>query len=468
MTTKFTADEIIAATDGLVISGNVEGEHGSLCSDIDDLEPGQWYIALPEPQRDGHDLLREAKAKGALGSIVVQRRRYPFAQPGSLMIGVDSTLQAYYQLARYALKRIGPRVVAVTGSSGKSTTRDMLKSILSVRYKVHASVSNKPDARNLARTILCMPEDTEVLVVEIAQRGRGQISWLGSIISPDVAIITNIGQAHLDTLGSMENVARAKCEILETLNVESGVAILGDKNHHLVSRARLVLDGAPMHIFEESVIDEIAVAPEHTIFASGQNTHFELRSHGSAYLRDAWCAITCAREFGMSEHQIAEGLRHYFPPRGRGNRMKAAKGALLIDESYSATPDSVRAAVSAFLDKRAVPFARKIIVLGAMDELGESSDVLHHKLGKWLSEQSFDALVLLGNNAQPIESGLHNCVFKIQACPTAKDAVDFLESAIDSSTAVLVDGSDSTDLRTLVESLTQKDKIIAGMRHALR
>lgn len=455
MTATFSTDEILAATGGRILSGSTDESRGGICCNIDELNAGEWFIALPEPRRDGHDVLKEASDKGAIGSIVVQRRRYPFARPGAVMIGVDSTLHAYYQLARTVLRRTSPKVVAITGSSGKSTTRDMIKSILSLRNKVHWSVSNKPDARNLARTILCMPHETEVLVVEIAQKGRGQISWLGAMIDPDIAIITNIGQAHLDTLGSMENVAHAKCELLETLNVESGIAILGDQNHHLVRRAQVVLDGAPMFVFEENEIDEIAVTPEHTIFSTGQNTLFELQAHGSAYLRDAWCAITCARQLDMSEHQIAEGLRRYVPPLGRGNRIKVINDALLIDESYSATPDSVRAAVSAFLDKRAVPYSRKIIVLGAMDDLGESSDSLHRKLGKWISEQSFERLILLGDMTKHIEIGLEDCNFEVHSCCMAKEAIGLLENIVDQSTAILVDGSDSPNLRTLVQSLTQ-------------
>lgn len=459
MNAKFTADEILEATSGQIVSGTKDDKSGSICSNIDELEAGQWFLAVPEPHRDGHDALKEAAEKGAIGAIVVRRRRYPFAAPDALMLGVDSTLQAYYQLARLALKRIKPKVIAITGSSGKSTTRDMLKSILSLRYKVHTSSTNKPDGRNLARTILSMPEDTEVLVVELAQKGRGQISWLGSMIEPDIAIITNIGQAHLDTLGSMENVAQAKCELLETINAHTGIAILGDQNHHLVRRAQVVLDGAPMFIFDENDIDELAVTPEHTIFASRQNTLFELQAHGSAYLRDAWCAITCAKQLLMSEHQAAEGLRRYVPPTGRGNRMKVINDGLLIDESYSATPDSVRAAVSAFLDRRAVPSARKFIVLGAMDDLGESSDSLHRKLGSWLSAQTFEGLLLLGENTKHIKLGLEGCDFEVHSCHKASEVMSFLEKTIDQSTAILVDGSDSPELRTLVHGLTRQQAI---------
>lgn len=455
MTAKFTADEILETTGGQIVSGTKDEMSGSICSNIDELEAGQWFLALPEPHRDGHDALKQATEKGAIGSIVVRRRRYPFAHPDALMLGVDSTLQAYYQLARSALKKVHPKVIAITGSSGKSTTRDMLRSILSLRYRVHTSLTNKPDGRNLARTILSMPDDTEVLVVELAQKGRGQISWLGSMIEPDIAIITNIGQAHLDTLGSMENVAHAKCELLETIDAQTGIAILGDQNHHLVLRAQVILDGAPMFVFEDNEIDELAVTPEHTIFASRQNTLFELQAHGSAYLRDAWCAITCAKQLLMSEDQVAEGLRRYVPPAGRGNRMKVINDGLLIDESYSATPDSVRAAVTAFLDRRAVPSARKYIVLGAMDDLGESSDSLHRKLGSWLSTQSFEGLLLLGDNTKHIEIGLEGCDFQVQSCHKASEAITFLESRIDDSTAILVDGSDSPELRMLIDGLTK-------------
>lgn len=453
MSVEFTAESIIHATGGRLVSGKISELSGSICADLNELQAGQWFVALPSTQTDGHDHLEDALARGALGCVVVERKRYPFAPRVATLIAVPSSLQAYYELAKIARRQINPKIIAITGSSGKSSTRDMCTSILSIGLRVHASSCNRPDARSLAETILAMPETTEVLVVELSQRDRGQISWLASWLEPDISVITNIGLAHLETLGSIENIAAAKCEILESLCLETGVAIIGDPNNHLLDRAAVVFGGGRALIFNDG-LEEVCVKPENTLFAlSGSGTLFEISAHGSAYLRDAWCAIMCARNLEMHDHKIAEGLRRYEPPRGRGNRIVAKSGALIYDESYSATPDSVRAAVTAFLDKRAVPHPRKYIVLGEMQELGEASDGIHFKLGQWLSSLSFDGLVTIGEAAAHVLRGVRNAQFETHACANANDAYKMLSARLDEKTSVLVDGSDALDLRSVIALL---------------
>ncbi len=455
MAIRFTAQEILAATNGRLVSGEISELSGSICATLEELEPGQWFIALPETQRDGHDYLSDAIHRGAIGCVVVDRRRYPFSAPGSTLIAVPSTLQAYYELAKFARQQINPKVIAVTGSSGKSTTRDMCSSILSKAFRVHRSTSNSPDARSFAKTVLAMPNETDVLVVELSQRGRGQISWLATGLSPDIAVITNVGLAHLETLGSLENIAAAKCELLESMSLDAGVAIIGDENRRLLERADVVFGNGRVLVFNDRDLEEIGVKPETTVFVvSGSDTLFEVRAHGSAYLRDAWCAIMCGREMGLLDHEIGECLRRYEPPRGRGNKIVGKSGALIIDESYSATPDSVRAAVAAFLDKRAVPHPRKYIVLGGMEELGEASDGIHAKLGQWLSELSFTGLVTIGEAAAHIVRGMRNAAFETATCGNAIEAYKLLAANLDEKTSVLVDGSDSSDLRSMIELLT--------------
>lgn len=474
MLVKFDARTIIDATAGRLLSGGISEESGSICSSIEELKKGQWFIALPEARIDGHDQLQEAIDAGAIGCIVVDNRRYPFLAPGSQaqagetnetdlrigfpLIGVPSTLHAYYQLANFVRRKIDPKVIAITGSAGKSTTRDMFCSIISLTHRVHSSESNRTDSRGLAKTLLEMPETTEVLVVEFSQRGRGQIAWLAAGIAPDIAVITNIGLAHLETLGSIENIAAAKCEILESLNIESGLAILGDENRLLRERVDLVFAGGRILTFTEGEIEVVGVKPASTLFAlSSSDTLFDLNSHGTAYLRDAWCAIACAREFGLPDHKIAEGLRRYDPSRGRGNKSIGKNGALIIDESYSANPDSVRATVTAFLDSRAFPQSRKFVVLGAMQELGEASDGIHAKLGHWLSTQSFEALITIGESAAAVVRGVKGSNFRTVASTNAIEAYRILVGTIDEETSVLVDGSDCSELRLLIQLLTAAD-----------
>ncbi len=451
MTAVFSTSSLLKITGGRLISGIAFEKQGSVCADINELSAGQWFFALKDSQTDGHDLLEQAHRLGAIGCIVQDRQRYPFAHPDSKLIGVANPLNAYLELAREARERVNPKVVAITGSSGKSTTRDMSCSIASISFKVHSSSVNRPDARGLAKTLLSMPDDTEVLVVELSQSGRGEISWLATAAKPDIAIITNVGLAHLGTLGSIENIAAAKCELLEALDILTGTAILGESNPSLLLRATRVFDSLKTLIHRDSDIEEIAVTPENTLFGiSESESLFEVKTHGEGYLKDAWCAIACGRSLGISDHHIAEGLRRYVPQAGRGNRLIGPKGSLIIDESHSATPESVRAAVSAFLDKRAVPRLRKFVVLGDMEDLGEASASIHANLGNWLSSCAFDFLITIGDHAAHIVRGLENHQFQTFICEDAAEVYRLLTPLLDTSSAVLVDGSDSYALRALL------------------
>lgn len=156
---------------------------------------------MPSTRSDGHDYLGEATARGALGCKVLNRRSYTFAEPNALLIGVPSTLHALYMLAVAARESISPIVIGITGSSGKSTTRDMCRAILSTSYRVHAPEQSCSTSRGLAAAVLSMPTDTEVMIIELSQKGRGHIAWLAAGLDPDIAIITNVSAAHLETLG---------------------------------------------------------------------------------------------------------------------------------------------------------------------------------------------------------------------------------------------------------------------------
>lgn len=453
---QFSAEDILRICHGEVIQGTPTDQKGAICSDISSLKPGDWFLALPSDRCDGHDDLGTATASGALGCIVLTRRNYTFADSDALLIGVPSTLHALYMLAVAAREITCPIVIGITGSSGKSTTKDMCRAILCQTYRVHTTDQSCSTSRGLAANLLSMPTDTEVLIAEVSQKGRGQIAWLSAGLDPDIAIITNVGMAHLETLGTLENIAAAKCELLEGVSRDTGYAILGDAGQCLVERATRVFSGGRCLIHDDTAIEEIAVTPETTVFSvSGSDVLFELHAHGSGYVRDAWCAIACGRFLEMTDAKIAEGLRHYRPPRGRGSRLAGLEGALIIDESFSATPDSVRAAVTAFLDDRAVPHARKFVVLSHMEELGESSGSVHSQLGTWLSDRSFEALLTIGKEAEAILNGVRNPKFATYRCADAVHVLNVLQTKLDKDTAVLVDGSDSDELRMLIGGLLE-------------
>ena len=270
-----------------------------------------------------------------------------------MVIKVEDTLSAYHAIASKWLNKVKPFVIGVTGSSGKTTTKEMCAAVVST-VKSHKSKANENNEIGLPKTILSMPPDTKVLVAEMGMRGLGQIALLAATARPDAAIITSIGTAHIELLGSVENIIRAKCELFENLRPE-GIAMIGDPTEALNARAKEVFKGQ-VALFGHDQVQETNVNMESTRFkAQGFTCEFVVHAHGIRHLQDAWCAVSAGRAAGLSDEDIANGLATYRSVEGRGNRLSLASGNIVIDESYNANPDSVKCAVEAVLDPRAFP-----------------------------------------------------------------------------------------------------------------
>ena len=454
MTAIFTGEEIMNICQGRLASGLMPDDAAPVQSDTRLLTEGQWYIAFSGDRFDGHDFLGDAFSSGALGAIVGERPNYPIGSQQFPLIAVEDTLLAYHQLARNWRKRISPRVIGVTGSSGKTTTKEMCAAILCMHRRCQYSAKNENNEFGVPKTLLAMPDDTQVAVIEMAMRGLGQIDQLGRCTLPDVAIITNAGTAHIELLGSRENIAIAKCEILEHVNKQRGLAILGSSDPVLVSRAREVFSGQ-IEIFGEDRIEILGSDPDTTHFRlKDSDQKFHVRAHGMPLLSDAWCAIMAARHVGITDSEIAAALPYFHAVAGRGSRVQSVSGAVIIDESYNANPESVRAAVLAILDRNAYPQAQKFVVLGDLLELGTQAPALLEELGAWLKEQPISVLVTVGNLARHIFSGASVANFELMHCPDMQIAEQELRSKLDENVCVLIKGSRGAKLDELVGALS--------------
>lgn len=454
MTAVYTGEEIMHICKGRLASGLMPDEAGVLISDTRMVAEGDWYIAFAGEKFDGHNFLGDAFSAGALGAVVVERPNYPIGSQQFPLIAVEDTLEAYHALARNWRKRISPRVIGITGSSGKTTTKEMAAAIICHKRRCHYSAKNENNEFGVAKTLLSMPDDTEVAVVEMAMRGLGQIEQLAKFSLPDIGIITNAGTAHIELLGSRENIAKAKCELLEKLNKDRGVAILGSNEEHLQKQARSVFAGT-IHVFDEANIELVASDTETSKFRiAGSEQIFEVRAHGMPLISDAWCAIMAARILGLTDEEIAEGLKFFKTVHGRGNKMSTEGGALIIDETYNANPESVRAAVAALNDPNAFPQSKKFAVLGDLLELGAQGPSLLEELGEWLKTSQLNLLITVGSLARHIYAGASGASFEVIHCQDMDVAQDELSKRLDADTCVLIKGSRGARLDKLVASLT--------------
>ncbi len=453
MTALYSGEEILEVCKGRLASGMMPEDAGAIISDSRILAEGDWYIAFSGEKFDGHDFLGDAFSAGALGAIVEERQNYPIGNKEFPLISVDDTLAAYHMLGRNWRRRISPRVIGITGSSGKTTTKEMAAAVFSEFRRCHYSLKNENNEFGVPKTLLSMPDDTQVAIIEMAMRGLGQIDQLAKCSCPDIGIITNAGTAHIELLGSRENIAIAKCELLENLHKERGVGILGSDDPVLLERACAVFSGKLL-VFSENEIENVSANEECTRFSlKGSGQLYEVRAHGMPLLSDAWCVIKAALELGLSETEIASGLAQFKAVGGRGNKIKTASGVLVIDETYNANPESVKAAVEALSDANAYPQKKKFLVLGDLLELGVQGPALLEELGAYLERMPLNLLITVGNLARHIYAGAQSAKFEVLHCQDMQLAEKELKARMDGDTCILVKGSRGARLDKLVDML---------------
>lgn len=450
MSAEFTCEEILEICEGRLCAGMMPDESGIVNSDTRKLKEGHWYLALSGAKFDGHDFLGDAFASGALGAIVEERSHYSISNPNFPLIAVSDTLKAYHALARNWRKRISPRVVAITGSSGKTTTKEMGAAVFGHARNCHYSARNENNEYGVPGTLLSMPDDTQVAIIEMAMRGLKQIDLLARCALPDVAIITNAGTAHIELLGSAENIVQAKCELLEHLKPARGVAIIGSPTEMLMKRVHEVFSGKVI-TFEESSVEILHTTTEGTTFTIANSREFFVAASGLPLIQDAWCIIMAARELGIDDELIAHGLRRFRPLTGRGNKVITEQGTLILDESYNGNPDSVRAAVTGMIEAAAQ--RRKIVVLGDLAELGDHTEPLLRDLGAWLKDKPLTALITVGNLARYIAEGATGARYDVLVCASIAESEQQLRSWMDNNACILIKGSRSAKLDQLVSKL---------------
>lgn len=369
------------------------------------LRPGDLFMPLASERPgaiDGHDYLDAAREAGAAASLWQRSRPLP-ASPGIPLLLVDDPLTALQQMAGSYLAAIGARVVGVTGSNGKTTTKDYVSSVLATRFRVHKTEGNFNNHIGLPVTILQASPDTEVLVLEMGMSERGEISFLSRLAKPDIAIITNIGESHLLQLGSRRNIALAKLEIAEGLKPNGVLILNGDEPLLAEELARTQLpEGCDVLTYGEGescglkALDVVMSADRtrFTAVADGTPESFEISVPGKHNALNALAAVAVGRRMGLPREDIAAGLRGAKLTGMRIERSRAANGALLLNDAYNASPTSMRAAIHMMAGLSG--YRSKRLVLGDMLELGPDEEAFHADIGRAVTPESADCLYAFG------------------------------------------------------------------------
>jgi UDP-N-acetylmuramoyl-tripeptide--D-alanyl-D-alanine ligase len=452
----WTSDEIAAATGG---TASARFEATGVTFDSREVAPGDLFVAMPGTAHDGHKFVGAAFASGASGAIVSQ----PVTGPHVLVEDVVAALQA---LGRVSRERASATIVAVTGSVGKTSTKEALYAALERNRpgKVHRSVKSYNNHTGVPLSLARMPRDAEYAVLEMGMNNVGEIRALTMQVRPHVALITAIAPAHIENLGSEEAIADAKAEIFEGLEA-GGIAIVPNDTPHrdrLVKAARRHVDR--IITFGGGDADVHAV---HAVTAEGggslisaslleRELTFTISQRGEHWVSNALAVLAAVEAVGADVALAGLALADLGGLKGRGQRhlIEIDGGEfLLIDESYNANPASMAATLKSLGAEKDV--ARRIAVLGPMRELGAHSDALHAGLAPAVLDAHVDRLILIGEEMRPLDEALGDRV-PVDRVDSVEEATDTLRRIVRPGDAVLVKASNSVGLAKLVESMAKE------------
>jgi UDP-N-acetylmuramoyl-tripeptide--D-alanyl-D-alanine ligase len=458
---ELSARQIAAITGGTVVDGDPNAIARSWSNDSRALEPGACFVALVD-ERDGHEFVADAYARGASVALVTRAVAVAAAPSSAATVRVDDAFRALAALGRAARDSLtGATVVGVTGSSGKTGTKDLLAAALARKLVVHASYLSFNNEIGLPLTLLGAPRGVEAVVLEQGARFPGNIRDLCAISRPDVGVITNIGTAHSGLLGGPAGVAQVKGELLEALPT-IGLAVLpaddpatpalAARTDAAVLRVGTAAD-ADVRVTDVVLDAELRVRfALHSQWGSGP-VHLAL--HGAHHAGNAALAATVALARGVPFDDVVAGLATVPPLSGRMLVRRAASGALVIDDAYNANPASTAGALDAVA---AWPGeGRRIAVLGDMLELGTDSPAAHATIGTRAAARHVDVLIAVGPESVALAAAARDAVppvpvvIEVADAPAARAAVEAVAPGPED--AVLVKASHAIGLELVVDSL---------------
>lgn len=455
---EFTLREVLTVT-----GGTYNGEASettvftNVSTDTRTIEEGSLFVALTGDTFDGHDFLPQAQANGALGALV---------KPGHtiknlICVEVESPLLAYQQLANYHRRRFDIPVVAVTGSSGKTTTKEMIAAVLGIKFNVLKTEKNFNNEIGLPKTLLQLTADHEACVVEMGMRGLGQIDELARIAEPMVGVITNVGNSHIELLGSRENIAKAKSELIQHIPA-TGTAILNEDDEFVRQMGNLT-DGKIIYYG----IKEKATISGFNLRYKKDGIKFTCRSFDEVFdvflpmigehnVYDALAAISVGRALGVSSQKIAKALGSF---KGMSMRQEIVSFGdfVVLNDAYNANPMSMAESIKALgqLDGK-----RKIAMLGDMLELGEFSEEHHREIGRLLVAEGYDQVYTFGEAAKFIAREAKSAGIRVaKICDSHLDMVNAYCDIRAKDDVILVKGSRGLRMERVVTEFEDREAL---------
>ena len=401
--------EILNVTKGKMLFGNEELEVENFSKDTRTIQKGDIYIGIKGEKFDGSNFWNQALDAGATAVLISniqiskeEKEKYK----DKTIIQVEDTLEALYEIAKYKRSLYNIPVIAVTGSVGKTSTKDIIASVVSQKYKTLKTEGNNNNNIGLPLTILKL-KDHEVLVVEMGMNHFGEISLLTNIAKPTLAVITNIGTSHIGNLGSRENILKAKLEILEGMKIPR--VIINNDNDLLhkwyeENKEKIEIHTYGINNSSDVIAEKIELGEEKSKFVAktlSEKVNIDVPVGGEHFVYNALCGFMVGKVLGLTSKEIQDGISKFELTKKRMDIRALKNGATLINDSYNASYESMKASLK-YLSNRTD--LRKIAVLGDMLELGKFSKELHEKVGEEVANNNIDILICRGKFAKDIIS----------------------------------------------------------------
>ncbi|MBE0416605.1 MAG: UDP-N-acetylmuramoyl-tripeptide--D-alanyl-D-alanine ligase [Coriobacteriia bacterium] len=463
-----SVETLISVTRGTLVWGSTDTMVNGVSTDSRTVEPGALFVAFAGTRADGHDYLEQAIASGARALLITRGSEEMSGVVESAsrrevaIIRVPDALAALQALARHHRERLFCPVIGVTGSTGKTTTKEFLTSVLATRMKVVSTRGNRNNELGVPLTVMDAGADTDVLVVEMAMRGRGQIIELCHIARPTMGLVTNVGMSHIELLGTQESIASAKAELVEAIPEEGVVFLNGDDAFSgtlaLSSRAPVIqygladtcdvramditMDGESLASFE--IVTEDIIIPVSLAVPGRHNVY------------NALAAAAVGVHFGLDPEDVTDGLARASAGEMRMQTFTSAGGIHVINDAYNASPTSMRAAIETLAGITTAE--RRVAVLGDMAELGSLAELAHFRIGEELARHAIDVLITVGERAARIADGARAEGMdsdRVRPCVTADEASEVLDDLLEPGDVVLVKASRVMGLERVVEGIVE-------------
>ena len=455
---RLRAADIAAACGGTLVAGDGATAFDTFGLDSRTIEPGGLFFAVIA-ERDGHDFIRAAAARGAAGAVISREAAAP-DDPSFVLIRVRDTVASLQNLAKAVLTRNPVRVVAITGSIGKTTTKEFTAALLGRSFRVHKSEANLNNHLGLALSLLRLRPEDEIAVLEMGMSGPGEIRRLAEIAPPDVAVVTNVAPVHLEFLGTLDAVGEAKAELIAGLK-PGGTAVLNADEAWGKTLARRTRGNVITFGFGTDA-DVRASGLEYLGYEGlrfrmdygGTSRLLHLPFLTEGYVANFLAACGAARAFGLPWEELEPALAGLGPAAKRGRIIRLEDGIVVIDDTYNSNPRALAMALGGYGH---LPAARRVAVLGDMLELGAEERTFHDEAGRLARRFGWDVLAAVGPRGRWIAEGAKAEGLpesRIFTFPSSEEAAEKLPEILSPGDLVLVKGSRGVLMERIVERLT--------------